>query len=169
MERFHVPLTVYALKWAGHRDSAADVVQEVFLRLCKADPAEVRPHLAQWLYTVCRNLAIDVRRRESRMHAIGFNQASEQWSTRPGPVEQVEERDSLSQAMGLLLTLPGNQQEVLRLKFQHNLSYREIAAVTKLSESNVGFLIHTGLKSLRQKMTPRPVTGTSHQSKRSVL
>ena len=50
----------------------------------------------------------------------------------------------------LMAGLPPNQQEVLRLKFQHSLSYREISSITGLSETNVGFLIHVGIKRLRE-------------------
>ena len=140
----------------GRRESAADVVQEVFLRLCKADRTTVEPMLAQWLYTVCRNLAIDVRRRESRMSTVDLSHAAEPWANSPGPAERVEQNDSIWKALSLMQHLPPNQQEVLRLKFQHGLAYRDIAGVTGLSESNVGFLIHTGLKTLRQKMSPQP-------------
>ncbi|MEN8713450.1 MAG: sigma factor-like helix-turn-helix DNA-binding protein [Verrucomicrobiales bacterium] len=40
----------------------------------------------------------------------------------------------------------------MRLKFQGDLSYKEISEVTGLSVSNVGFLIHTGIKRLRSLM-----------------
>jgi RNA polymerase sigma-70 factor (ECF subfamily) len=50
--------------------------------------------------------------------------------------------------------LPANQQEVIRLKFQSGLSYREISRVTGLTVSHVGVLIHTGLKSIRIKLSP---------------
>jgi DNA-directed RNA polymerase specialized sigma24 family protein len=48
--------------------------------------------------------------------------------------------------------LPKNQREVLRLKFQCDLSYKEISAVTQLSVTNVGFLIHTAIKTLRKEL-----------------
>jgi len=148
---------VYASRQVGRRGAAADVVQEVFLRLCKADPSTVQPILAQWLYTVCRNLAIDVRRRESRMSTVDLNHAAEPWSPAAGPMETLERKDSLSHALDLMQHLPANQQEVLRLKFQHGLAYKEIAAVTGLTETNVGFLIHSGLKTLRAKLlVPSP-------------
>ena len=41
----------------------------------------------------------------------------------------------------------------MRLKFQNGLSYKEIAHITNLSVTNVGFLIHTAIKTLRQRMT----------------
>ena len=48
--------------------------------------------------------------------------------------------------------MPANQQEVVHLKFQSGLSYREISDVTGLSVSNVGFLLHTALARLREQV-----------------
>ena len=45
--------------------------------------------------------------------------------------------------------LSPRQQEVLRLRMQAGLSYREIAEVTGLSVSNVGFHLHQALNSKR--------------------
>lgn len=68
------------------------------------------------------------------------------------PAFRIEQRDSQSRALDLMALLPANQQEALRLKFQHSLTYKEIAAVMGESASNVGYLIHTGLKTLRMQM-----------------
>ncbi len=51
--------------------------------------------------------------------------------------------------MKTLEQLPENQREVIRLKFQQELSYKEISEATGLAVGNVGFLLHTGLKRLR--------------------
>ena len=51
--------------------------------------------------------------------------------------------------MNTLEQLPDNQREVIRLKFQQELSYKEISEATGLAVGNVGFLLHTGLKRLR--------------------
>jgi RNA polymerase sigma-70 factor (ECF subfamily) len=67
-----------------------------------------------------------------------------------------ERRDSAGQVMEMLDRLPANQQETIRLKFQNGLSYREISAVTGLSVSHVGVLIHTGLKTLRGRLCRAP-------------
>ena len=67
----------------------------------------------------------------------------------PSSVEQRETEDHLLQ---MVAELSDNQQEVVRLKFQENLSYREIAEVTGLSVSNVGFLLHTAVMKLRERM-----------------
>ena len=65
------------------------------------------------------------------------------------PSRQAERSDEQSEVMRFLERLPENQKEVLRLKFQGDMSYKEISEVTSLSVSNVGFLIHAGLKRLR--------------------
>ena len=51
----------------------------------------------------------------------------------------------------LIATLPPRQQELLKLKFQGDLSYRDIATATGLTVSNVGTLLHQALSTLRQK------------------
>ena len=68
------------------------------------------------------------------------------------PADAAEREDSVSLVLRRLADLPPVQQEVIRLKFQHGLSYREIGEVLNLTVTNVGFLIHTGLKTLRQRL-----------------
>ncbi len=68
------------------------------------------------------------------------------------PDQAAETRDSAARVLEFLDQLPTNQQEVIRLKFQNELSYREIAEVTGLTVSNVGFLLHVGIKQLRKLM-----------------
>ncbi|MGB7324809.1 MAG: sigma factor-like helix-turn-helix DNA-binding protein [Rubripirellula sp.] len=51
--------------------------------------------------------------------------------------------------------LPARQQEVIRLKVHGGLSYREISDLTGLSVSNVGYLLSTGLATVRLQLTDR--------------
>lgn len=69
----------------------------------------------------------------------------------PSPSESVEARDDASHLRTMLATLPPNQREVVRLKFQNQMSYREISQLTRLTETNVGFLLHTAIKTLRRR------------------
>ncbi|MEM9380199.1 MAG: sigma-70 family RNA polymerase sigma factor, partial [Planctomycetota bacterium] len=50
--------------------------------------------------------------------------------------------------------LPPRQQEALRLKFDSELSYAEIARVMEISAGTVGWLLHTAIRSLRAGMAP---------------
>ncbi len=168
--QFEAPLLRYATRLTGQAEVARDVVQDCFLRLCAQPRAAVETHLAEWLFTVCRNRATDHHRKEGRMQqpAISasspgadvlsesgthaFTGASASSGTDADPHAVIERRESVARALALLGTLPRNQQEVIRLKFQEGLSYKEISGITQLTVSHVGVLIHFGLKSLRARM-----------------
>lgn len=151
MERHEAELLRYALSLVGDLASAEDLVQDAFFKLCKQDPGSLRGRLVPWLFTVVRNQALDRHRRESRWPRAAESEASQLPGPAPTPSDSVEARDDVRNLMSLLSGLPPNQREVVRLKFQNQLSYREISQLTRLTETNVGFLLHTALKTLRQR------------------
>ena len=65
------------------------------------------------------------------------------------PQHQLDHAEQLELVRNQIGKLSHNQQEVLRLRLQENLSYREIAEVTGLSISNVGFQLHEALCNLK--------------------
>ena len=69
----------------------------------------------------------------------------------PMPFERLEQKEAAGFLLRIVATLPPRQQEVLQLKFQNDLSYQQIAEITETTANNVGVLIHTALKTLRQK------------------
>ena len=171
IDQFEAPLTQYAARLlSGDVDRARDVVQDTFLKLWTADRAAVNGHLGQWLYRVCRNRALDVRRKESRMTALKDEQLELAGRADTAAGGQVlrgrhDEADNDSAAMratpnelpgpavmALLGTLNDTQQEALRLKFQGGLSYKEIAAVMDITSNHVGVLIHHAIKALREHL-----------------
>ena len=152
VERHGGPLTRYAAQLTGNLDTARDVVQDTFLRLWQVDPDRVQGHLAEWLFTVCRNRALDVLRKESRMKPLTEVDLATRPTDAPSPAAEAERREATSEVLGLLAGLPLNQREVVRLKFQNGLSYQEISRVTHLTVTNVGVLIHTAIKTLRQEL-----------------
>ncbi len=157
VDRYEGPLTLYATRLLGDAEGARDVVQDAFLRLCSQERDKVAPHLAEWLFTVCRNRALDVLRKEGRMARLSEDHLHAVASPEAGPAERLEHSDDAATAVALLEALPNNQREVLRLKFQNGFSYREISRITGHSVANVGYLMHAGMKTLRTRMAaPRP-------------
>ncbi len=152
LDEYQAGLTRYARRITGDLEKARDVVQDTFLQLCRQEPARIEGHVAQWLYTVCRNRALDVQKKESRMTVLQEVEGLMAVDPAHSPARQVETLEMVTEVVGALNQLTSNQQEVIRLKFQAGLSYREIGEITGLSTSNVGFLIHTGIKKLRQKI-----------------
>lgn len=145
------PLLRYAARLSqGDLERARDAVQDTFIRLCDQEREKVAGYLAPWLYRVCRNRVLELRRKEDRMGPLDDRMLAVNAADGPDPAARVQQRDSLAAAMSLLDGLPPNQQEVVRLKFQSELSYKEISSVTGLTVSNVGFLLHTALRRLRE-------------------
>src|SRR5262245_52980084 len=117
--RFEGPLTLYASRLLRDAEAARDVVQETFLKLCASDRPVIENHLAEWLFTVCRNRALDVLRKEQRMSQLREEQVHRCLSPEPAPLEAAERQELGKRVLELLETLPVSQREVLRLKFQN--------------------------------------------------
>jgi RNA polymerase sigma-70 factor (ECF subfamily) len=153
LRRWETPLALYATKVCGDEERARDAVQETFLELCAADRNAVEPRIAAWLFSVCRNKALDVRRKESSMKTGEDVVAENRTGDEPDPSAVLLEEEQSQRVLTFVERLPAKQQEVLRLKFQGGLSYKEIAAVTGDSVGNVGFLLHVALRALRERMS----------------
>ena len=150
LERFEGPLMLQARRLTGDLESARDVVQETFLRLCRERREEIEPRLAPWLFRVCRNAALDRRRRERPVDTLDDHSAAPGEQTQP--VDRMIRDEAGRRALASLEQLPERQREVLGLRFQGGLSYAQIAEVTGDSLGNVGYLIHVGLKTLRERL-----------------
>jgi len=156
---FEGPLTGYAAGLLnGDWERARDVVQDTFVKLHQQDPDLVKERLKSWLYTVCRNRSIDIIRKEKPMMVSSGETFETLNDTRPDPAAVAENAERCAEVLKFVARLPENQREVIRLKFQSDLSYKEIAKITGLSVGNVGFLLHTGIKRLRTLMGVTPGT-----------
>jgi RNA polymerase sigma factor (sigma-70 family) len=148
-------LTGYAYNLTHDLELARDVVQDTFIRLYAQEAERLDgPGLKAWLFTVCRNRALDLLRRHRRLVSLEDSPVDHLAEPSPSPDHQAADGDETALILDSFRRLPPNQAEVLRLKFQSDLSYQEIAGITGLSASNVGFLIHTGLKRLRTLLAP---------------
>jgi RNA polymerase sigma-70 factor (ECF subfamily) len=177
LNRYERPLVRYALSITGDLESARDAAQETFIRLTRMMPGRTgqgtgldgeaagetatsaldfanEKHVEAWLFTVCRHRAIDHQRKHSRI--VPMPLPEDRSSDEPCPATAAESRDTEASLLRLLDRLSPNQSEVIRLKFQNDLSYQEIARITQLSVTNVGFLLHTGLKKLREIVRAEP-------------
>ena len=151
LRRFEIPLLQFATRITGDRERARDVVQETFVKFQRNGASSHHPEPATWLFTVCRNGALNVCRKEKRMMYLDEDLIESRASEQPMPYEQLEQKEAAGFLLRIVATLPPRQQEVIQLKFQNDLSYEQIAEITKTTANNVGVLIHTALKTLRQR------------------
>jgi RNA polymerase sigma-70 factor (ECF subfamily) len=150
MNQYQSALLRYATRVLNNEDAAQDVVQETFIRLHSnmEKIAERGVHLKGWLFRTTHNAAVDYIRRESRRRLLHQRQSAEE--DPHGENNVTDERKEL--VLQYLNVLKPKEREVLVLRLQEGMSYREIAAVLKRSEGYVGTLIHTATKKLTQSL-----------------
>ena len=165
LRRYEQPLVRYAMRITGNLETARDVVQDSFLRLCQEDRVRLDGHLGQWLYRVCRNRALDVGKKEGRTHALDQQTAEAQTAKGPGPDVRAEVREECALVLEALSALPGRQQEAFRLKFEHGLTYREIGGVMDMPLSTVSYTITQALGAIRARL--RTKIGTEIHTQRT--
>jgi RNA polymerase sigma-70 factor (ECF subfamily) len=149
LERYEQPLLRFAASIVG-RESAADVVQDTFVSLCKADRGQVESHLAAWLFTVCKHRAFDVRRARGRLAELVEEDGMQ--SPDSGPMTRTERRESMSRVLEVLERLGARERQIVILKFSGGLKYKEIAEVMQISVSNVGVILHEAIKTIRDEL-----------------
>lgn len=163
IRQYEGPLLRYALRITGQLERAQDIVQETFLRLCvREDDVLERdldsPTLSAWLFTVCRHRAIDLRRKEQRMHAVDSEQLDTYESEGTSPSALIDKQQRLGQIRQIIQTLPEQQQEIVVLKFQNGMTYRQISEVTSLSVSHVGVVLHHAMKAIKSQIAKQQGT-----------
>ncbi len=144
----------------GDIERARDVVQDSLLKLYLSDPAKIRDNLKAWLFTVCRNRALDILRKDHRLDLGNDDAMDNAVSYDADPAESADNNEMHLRLWELVEKLRPNQREVIRLKFMHDCSYQEIADVTGLTVGNVGFIMHVAIKKLRELMNRELAPGT---------
>jgi RNA polymerase sigma-70 factor (ECF subfamily) len=152
------PLLSYGLRLTGEIGLAEDVVQEAFMKL-HSQFKEVREP-RRWLYRTVHNLALNQRRQAAKIVSINssssveneISAAPETADPAPLPDEQIIRMEGIGQVRLSLETLDERSRELIRLKFTDELSYKDIAARTGISVSNVGYILHHALKTIGDEL-----------------
>ena len=102
--------------------------------------------LATWLFSIARNVAVD-HLRAQRPHLP--LEAADGVAAAGTPHDDVVRMSDLERLAALLKRLPAREQELVALKYGAEATNRAIAALTGLSESNVGTILHRTIQELR--------------------
>jgi RNA polymerase sigma-70 factor (ECF subfamily) len=157
-ELFHAlesPLLAYALRLVGDREAAEDIVQEAFMKL-HAQFTQVREP-RRWLYRTTHNLALNHRRDSCKVVPLHGPDAETDCAFDPAdplplPDEQIARWEGIGLVRLVLNSLDERNRELLQLKFQEDLSYKEISERTGLTSGYVGYLLHHALKSVADEL-----------------
>jgi RNA polymerase sigma-70 factor (ECF subfamily) len=150
------PLLGYALRLLGQRGAAEDIVQDAFMKLHAQFDQVRQPR--RWLYRTVHNLALNHRRRADKLLPLDPDPrqpgpaAPETADPQPLPDEQIARWEGIGLVRLSLQTLDERSRELVRLKFNDGLSYKEMSLRTGLSVGNVGYLLHHALKAIASEL-----------------
>jgi len=108
-----------------------------------------RDEFVHWLYVIARNVANDYFRKSPTL--VGL----EEIATYADPAsisEDVERQIEFQRLVYYINQLSERDREIVTLKYGAGLNNRQIAKQMKLSESNVGSILHRTIQKLRQQM-----------------
>ena len=167
LQRYERPLLRYAHGYTSDLEEARDIVQDVFVKLSQSLTTLDHERIAPWLFTVCRNRALDHQRKNRRIVLMENEDLDLETSAEEAPGESIQRDETATALRRLIDTLPTRQQEAVRLKFIAGLDYKQISEAMKTSIGNVGYLIHHGVAALKLKWQaqeraeahPQPQTG----------
>ena len=154
-------LTNYLVGSGSSYATACDIVQETFLRAWKRRD-ELEDDLSQvrgLVYTIARNYRIDLIRKSKREvlqeeitdETARIDQVTASPLSFSRPAEERDENAALRQKLDAALAqLPPTLREAFTLFQLGELSIREIARQTQVSESNVKVRIHRAKEKLRE-------------------
>ncbi len=166
---FHPRLFTHFRRERLSPEECEDLAQEaLFIAFRKIETFEHRSRFSTWLWEIARNLRLnDVRRSETaKRDGIEIPLAESLSATaegpqgvvlaakEPGPDEEVERKEQAAALRKALGSLPPKMRRCAVLRYQHNLKYREIAAIMRLNIDTVKAHLGHARQLLHEKLGP---------------
>jgi RNA polymerase sigma-70 factor, ECF subfamily len=142
----------YAINRVGDKAMAEDIVSETFHRaLENIHTFEWRGvAFSAWLYRIASNAIAAKFRREPA--TTGDEDLDHLLEMEPGPELVITTLEWKADMMAAVRALPGDQQQVILLRFGQDLRNKDIARVMQRSEGAVKALLHRALTSLHRRL-----------------
>lgn len=160
--RYQHRLLRYLLYLTGNREQAEDLFQEVWMRvLVRGGQYNGQARFETWLFTIARNLLIDLRRKRTmssldELFEGGTDEdrpmAFELADGEPTPFDHLANMEDRTRIAAALLEVDTLHREVLVLRFHEEMSLEEIAKVTRAPLSTVKSRLYRGMAMIRPKL-----------------
>ncbi len=164
VKRYQGKVTNLVHRFIYDRDRAAEIAQEVFLRVFLHRKRYRRSgKFSTWIYTIAVNLAKNEIRRKSRLKGVmsldtlleatgdsgGFLA-----DARPGPVSKAHQHQVEEIVMAAIQKLQPKYREVILLRDVQQLTYEEIEQVLDIPGGTVRSRINRARNALKEMLEP---------------
>jgi RNA polymerase sigma-70 factor (ECF subfamily) len=160
--RYQHRLLRYLLYLTGNREQSEDLFQEVWMRvLVRGGQYKGQARFETWLFTIARNLLIDLRRKRTMSsldelfesggdddRPMAFEIADDE----PSPFDHLANIEDRARIATALLEVDALHREVLVLRFHEEMSLEEIAKVTRAPLSTVKSRLYRGMAMIKPKL-----------------
>jgi RNA polymerase sigma-70 factor (ECF subfamily) len=160
--RYQHRLLRYLLYLTGNREQSEDLFQEVWMRvLVRGGQYNGQARFETWLFTIARNLLIDLRRKRTMSSLDELFEAGgeddrpmafEIADDEPSPFDHLANMEDRARIATALLEVDMLHREVLVLRFHEEMSLEEIAKVTRAPLSTVKSRLYRGMAMIKPKL-----------------
>lgn len=153
-DRYKGAIYAYCAKMLLDRTAAEDLLQETFARAYEHRERLLNStSFKAWLFTIARNQCLNALRKKGR--EVGFEpEAPEPPARGATPFGHLLKSEQAELVSRTLDQLSPSYREVVVLREYQNLSYAEIAAVTKTTESSVKSRLFKARRKIGEILRP---------------
>ena len=159
VRRYSTPLYNFALRFTGNREEAQEIAQDALLKALKnMDRFDPRYKFSTWVYRICRNQAIDRKRRRRPTTELNEQITPDQGFANPAgggmrsPEQGAMQSEENVQLRRALATLGEKYREIIVLYHFSGLSYRDIAETLQIPQGTVMNRLFRARNKLREAM-----------------
>ena len=168
LKRFQRPIFHLAYRLAGNHDDASDVAAQAFLRICQViGTCRCAITLPAWINRIVANVFYDMCRRAKRRPAVSLDALVEETGgsflaadeTREiSPTEYVEQNERKQILDHAIAELPETQRKMVRMYYQEDHSYDEIASMMGVPIGTVKSRLNRARLALQKQLMPERST-----------
>ena len=154
-QQYFPKVFAYVYGRVQEKELSLDIVSDVFEKAFIKKQSLRSPNaFGSWLFTIARNeVSSHWRKEKPAAKAVQEAAWESELNQQPhNPEETLLHKERIDNLAVLLRQLPRREQEIISLKFDAELSNREIAEVLNTSEVNVRVTIFRALRKLRERM-----------------
>jgi RNA polymerase sigma-70 factor (ECF subfamily) len=150
--RYQAPLLGFFYRaLAGHRATAADLVQDTFIRVLRTRSYRPGRPFRPWLFAIAANVLRSHRQAATRVpSSAGDELLDAAVDPRPGPEASAAGAAFTQQVGAAIASLPEEYRVTLLLRFGADLSLAEIAATLEVPLGTVKSRLFEGTRRLRE-------------------
>ena len=161
-QRHIYALLAYGMKLCSDRELVHDCIQEIFIDLfLKRKKVNISiKNLKSYLFVSLRNCIIKKITRGKSYDSLDTAAVSEsmefniEYSFQDKLIELEISNEIKQKLRAAIINLPDRQKEIIYLKFEEGLDYKEISAILKISVESARKLLHRALLTLRDVVDP---------------